>query len=112
MKNKQNRKLKYFLVVLGVYWTIALAIAIFQGLIMFRNPLIFLTIILLPLPIYLHFLLYKKAEKNKRTAIILLYIYALINFFPLILQLLKIKPTGIDNIITALIGLILIYLKK
>lgn len=113
MKNrKENKKLKFLLIALGIYWTIALLISIFQLLIMFRNPFLFLTIILLPLPIYLHLKLYKKLEENNKTALIILYIYALIHFIPLILQLLAIKPAGIDNVITALIGFFLILFKN
>ena len=104
----KNYNLKIILYLIGIWWTIAFLQATIQ--------LYFLTKIAIIIPIgtlislvilYLHYLLYKKSDKILGKIIIKLY--SLLHFIPLILQLRFLEQPGFDNIITALIGLILYY---
>ena len=101
------------ILVLGVWWTLTFLLATLQAWGMFNHIWIIpLGVILSAIIFWLHFILYKKLNQNNNSARIIVLIYGVINFFPLFLQLLGMKMPGIDNIITAVIGLGLIYLSN
>lgn len=111
LKNKkQNKLLEYTLLILGVWWVIAFLLAGLQAYLMSQIFLfVILGIVIAPLIFYLHYLIYKKIIQKKFYAKIILFVYALVNFIPLALQILNIQSPGIDNIIAALIGLLLLH---
>ncbi len=113
IKQNKNPRLKIILVILGIWWALAFFIAACQFYIMSR------VIISLPIGLilsfivfWLHLFLYKKIKQEKKLAIIILYIYAVIHFIPLVLQLTGMKTPGLDNVVVAVIGLLLVYTKE
>ena len=101
------------LLVLGVWWAIAFLLATLQAWGMFKHAWIIpLGVILSAIIFWLHYKLYQGTHKNREWANTIVLIYGAINFFPLFLQLIGLKMPGIDNIVTSIIGLILISLSK
>jgi len=101
------------ILVLGVWWTIAFLLATLQAWGMFKHAWIIpLGVILSALIFWLHYKLYQGTRKNREWANAIVLIYGLVNFIPLFLQLIGLKMPGIDNIVTSIIGLILVCLSK
>ena len=114
MKKAQiKNKLSYFIIILGIWWTIAFLLGTLQAWGMFNHIWILpLGLALSALILFLHHKLYKGIKNNKNWARTLLVVYGIINFIPLLLQIAGIKMPAIDNIIASLIGLTLIYLSR
>ena len=109
----ENKKLKYTLIILGIWWAIAVFLAITQIYLMgLMKVLLIIAIITIPIIISLHLLLYKKLMKKSKITEGIFFLYIFIHFIPLTLQLSGLKEPGFDNIIIALIGSILIYSTK
>lgn len=108
--NKKNNKPSYIFLTIAVWWEIALLLAAFQGYIMSRIWWIPLIILVLALTLGLFNLKVEKAlRKKKRWADYTLIGYIVLHFIPIVLQIIGIKAPGLDNIATAIIGLILTY---
>ncbi len=102
--NKRNP----ILIALAILWLFIFILIAFQAYIMSRIWwLVPIALIIGAIIFYLHIFLDKKLQKEKRWAKIILYIYIIINFIPLILQFTGIKDPGLDNIIAGIIGLLL-----
>lgn len=109
----KKQKSSLFILVLGIWWTLAFLLATLQAWGMFKHAWIIpLGIILSAIIFWLHYKLYQGIRKNREWANTIVLIYGLINFFPLFLQLAGLKMPGIDNIIAAVIGFALIYLSR
>jgi len=106
----KNHSLSYIIIILGVWWTLAFLLATFQAWGMFKHAWIIpLGIILSAIVFLAHYKIFNGINKNKKSARIIVLIYGLINFFPLVLQLAGLKTPGIDNLIAAIIGLSLVW---
>ncbi len=105
----KTKRLKFVLMVLGIWWTLAVLLATFQAYFMTNSLISFpIGILFAFLVFYMHILLYKKLLQNRKKARLIYFIYTGIHFIPLLLQFTGIQSPGLDNIVTALIGLVMI----
>jgi len=104
---------KHIFLAIATWWSIAFLLAFVQAYFMSGNPAFIPLAIIFPIVLFfINFGIYKKLEKGKTWAITIVYFYATLHFIPLALQFTGIQPPGIDNIITAVIGLLLITLAR
>ncbi len=105
-----HSRLKYTaFLLLGSWWALALLLATIQVYNTLRSPLVLLigcAVSLLVL--YLHYMLVTQVLKKNKTAQLIAYAYAGIHFIPLIAQFLTLKEPGPDNLVTALMGCVLV----
>lgn len=108
MESKTN--LKYALIALGAWLGLSAILGSIQLHFLTQAwwPIV-LGVILGIIIFYLHFLIYQKYSQKKSWARKILYAYAFVNLIPLMLQLSLLKEQGIDNIVSAVIALIIIY---
>lgn len=105
--NKKNQS-KTFFVILLIWWCVGLSLAFLQAYFMSQKIFSLLLgsvfIILFAFGITR---LHNKLEKKRIR--IAFYIIGLLHFIPLVLQFIGNKTDALDNVITALVGLGIIY---
>ncbi len=107
MKNKKSKnigKIKIILIIMGIWWTIALLLVTLQAWGMSKLWwTIPVGLALAALCFYGHCVLAR--HRTTKAGRIIIVVYALINTIPLILQLIGLKEPGFDNLVAAAIGL-------
>lgn len=103
--------MKRNLVLLGlsVWWFAASIILAFQAYVMTKSVVItFIATILAIIIAIGNLWLEKKLRQKKKYARVICYVYIFLHFIPILMQFIYIKSAGFDNILAALIGLLLL----
>ncbi len=108
--NTHSKITCYTFTVLGVWWALATLLATIQAYNTYRSFIVLLGVLLAALLLYAHLLLGRKILEQNKVARIIAFVYAGAHFIPLLAQLLGLKEPGLDNLIPALIGCLVLSL--
>lgn len=107
--NRSSTYLRYTFTLFGAWWALAALLATVQAYNTYRSFfVIVLGVALTALVFYMHLLLGEKVSEKNKVARIIAFGYAGIHFIPLLAQFLTLKEPGLDNLITALLGLVIL----
>jgi len=104
-----KQKTKITVIALGIWFYLAILLALLQSYLMFGKISLFILLLIAITLIYKKTtkIIYPKIISQSKTTKIILYIASLIHFIPLFMQLIGKSPPGPDNVVAALIGLLI-----